>query len=214
VWARAGRALGRAALWAARLVVDFRATRTGIRQAIIAATPLPGQGSADVQALEADAQGWQAEAREWHREWHAESKMAAAEVESRYLRGLAEEIRGRVDLVTAGTDAAMTAIDGMGQRLGRLELDAAAHRNGAPVYPSKKAHLLALYRQHREHGRRDVASRVAGELAEAAGLQPGTARAYVYEELGRLAGNDQEPGTQDRAGRITGPAASRAEDTQ
>ena len=45
VWARFGRALGRAALWAARLLVDFRATRTGIRQAILRATPLPGTRS-------------------------------------------------------------------------------------------------------------------------------------------------------------------------
>ena len=41
VWARFGQRLGRAALWAARLLVDFRATRTGIRQAILRATPLP-----------------------------------------------------------------------------------------------------------------------------------------------------------------------------
>ena len=100
--------------------------------------------------------------------------------------------QGRLDLVTAGTDAAMKAIDGMSQRLGRLELEAAAGGNGAPVYPSKKAHLLALYRQHGEHGRREVASRVAGELAEAAGLQPGTARAYLYEELARLAGDAEQ----------------------
>ena len=42
VWARFGQRLGRAALWAARLLVDFRATRAGIRHAILAATPLPG----------------------------------------------------------------------------------------------------------------------------------------------------------------------------
>ena len=41
VWARFGQRLGRAALWAARLLVDFRATRTGIRHSILAATPLP-----------------------------------------------------------------------------------------------------------------------------------------------------------------------------
>ena len=37
VWARFGQRLGRAALWAARLLVDFRATRAGIRHAILAA---------------------------------------------------------------------------------------------------------------------------------------------------------------------------------
>ena len=41
VWARFGQRLGRAALWAARLLVDFRATRAGIHHAILAATPLP-----------------------------------------------------------------------------------------------------------------------------------------------------------------------------
>ena len=88
----------------------------------------------------------------------------------------------------------------MGQRLGRLELEAAASGNGAAVYPSKKAHLLALYRQHGEYGRREAASRVAGELAEAAGLQPGTARAYVYEELARLAGDSDRPARTARPG--------------
>ena len=46
MWARLGRGLGRAALWALRLLVDFRATRAGIRQAILAAAPLPELESA------------------------------------------------------------------------------------------------------------------------------------------------------------------------
>ena len=54
VWARFGQRLGRAALWAARLLVDFRATRAGIRQAILAATPLPGQ---DEQQAAGDGRG-------------------------------------------------------------------------------------------------------------------------------------------------------------
>jgi hypothetical protein len=49
--------------------------------------------------------------------------------------------------------------------------------------PTKKAALLALYREHAEYGNRDVAARVAAELAPQAGLQPGTARAYLYAEL-------------------------------
>ena len=65
---------------------------------------------------------------------------------------------------------------GLAERLGRLELEAAAGGNGASVYPSKKAHLLALYREHGEYGRREVASRVAGELAER-GRAPGRDRA-------------------------------------
>ena len=49
--------------------------------------------------------------------------------------------------------------------------------------PTKKAALLALYRVHPEYGVKASAARVAGELAAQAGLQPGTARAYVYAEL-------------------------------
>jgi hypothetical protein len=49
--------------------------------------------------------------------------------------------------------------------------------------PTKKAALLALYREHPDYGNRSAASRVAAELAPKAGLQPGTARAYLYAEL-------------------------------
>ena len=52
---------------------------------------------------------------------------------------------------------------------------------------SKKARLLAAYRLHAQYGDRDVASKVAAELAAAADLQPGTARTYLYAELDRLA---------------------------
>ena len=53
----------------------------------------------------------------------------------------------------------------------------------APV--TKKAAFLALYRSHRDYGNRAVASKVAAELAPAAGLQAGTARSYAYEEIGK-----------------------------
>ena len=49
--------------------------------------------------------------------------------------------------------------------------------------PTKKAALLALYRAHPEYGVKASASKVAAELAPQAGLQPGTARAYLYAEL-------------------------------
>ncbi len=52
---------------------------------------------------------------------------------------------------------------------------------------TKKAAFLALYRSHRDYGNRAVASKVAAELAPAAGLQPGTARTYAYQEIGRRA---------------------------
>jgi Protein of unknown function (DUF2637) len=48
---------------------------------------------------------------------------------------------------------------------------------------TKKAILLALYRAHPNYGDRRRASRVAAELAPQAGLQPGTARSYLYAEL-------------------------------
>jgi hypothetical protein len=48
---------------------------------------------------------------------------------------------------------------------------------------TKKAILLALYRAHPDYGDRSRASRVAAELAAQAGLQPGTARSYLYAEL-------------------------------
>jgi hypothetical protein len=48
---------------------------------------------------------------------------------------------------------------------------------------TKKAALLALYRGHPAYGDRAQASRVAAELAPAAGLQPGSARSYLYAYL-------------------------------
>jgi len=67
----------------------------------------------------------------------------------------------------------------------------AAPLPGAPVQeeqaidppPTKKAALLALYREHADYGNREVAAKVAAELAPAARLSAGTARAYVYAEL-------------------------------
>jgi hypothetical protein len=55
-----------------------------------------------------------------------------------------------------------------------------------PVAPTKKLAFLALYRAHQDYGDRKVASKVAAELAPAAGLQPGTARTYVYDEIDRM----------------------------
>jgi len=48
---------------------------------------------------------------------------------------------------------------------------------------TKKSVLLALYRAHPDYGDRRRASRIAAELAPQAGLQPGTARSYLYAEL-------------------------------
>ncbi|MGH3254820.1 MAG: DUF2637 domain-containing protein [Streptosporangiaceae bacterium] len=49
--------------------------------------------------------------------------------------------------------------------------------------PTKKAALLGLYRVHADYGNRSKVGKVAAELAAQAGLQPGTARAYLYAEV-------------------------------
>jgi hypothetical protein len=48
---------------------------------------------------------------------------------------------------------------------------------------SKKAVLLDLYRKHEHAYNREMASRVAAELAPKAGLQAGSARSYIYDEM-------------------------------
>ena len=41
---------------------------------------------------------------------------------------------------------------------------------------------------HSEYGNQSAAGRVAAELAPLAGLQPGTGRTYIAEEVGMLTG--------------------------
>lgn len=60
-----------------------------------------------------------------------------------------------------------------------VEIEAAP----AAAADTKKARLLALYKEHEAYGDRSRASRVAGELAEKADLQPGTARTYINDHL-------------------------------
>jgi hypothetical protein len=59
------------------------------------------------------------------------------------------------------------------------------------VFATKKEAFLHAYRQHPDYGDRGVAAKVAAALAPAAHLQPGTARSYVYEELGRANGDSK-----------------------
>ena len=61
---------------------------------------------------------------------------------------------------------------------------------GQPVtgFPTKKAAFLSRYRGHPEYGNRSAAGRVAAELAPLAGLQAGTGRTYIAEELRKLTG--------------------------
>jgi hypothetical protein len=59
------------------------------------------------------------------------------------------------------------------------------------VFATKKEAFLHAYRQHPDYGDRGVAAKVAAELAPTARLQPGSARSYVYEELGRANGDSK-----------------------
>ncbi len=67
---------------------------------------------------------------------------------------------------------------------------------GQPVtgFPTKKAAFLARYRGHPEYGNRSAAGRVAAELAPLAGLQAGTGRTYIAQELRKLTGPAARPG--------------------
>ena len=55
-------------------------------------------------------------------------------------------------------------------------------------FRTKKAAFLSRYRGHPEYGNRSAAGRVAAELAPLAGLQAGTGRTYIAEELRKLTG--------------------------
>jgi hypothetical protein len=72
-------------------------------------------------------------------------------------------------------------------------------------FRTKKAAFLSRYRGHPEYGNRSAAGRIAAELAPLAGLQAGTGRTYIAEELRKLTdlaarprstgeGNDQPAG--------------------
>jgi hypothetical protein len=55
-----------------------------------------------------------------------------------------------------------------------------------PEFATKKAAFLARYRGHPLYGVREPAGKVASELAPVVGLQAGTGRTYIAEELKRL----------------------------
>ena len=56
----------------------------------------------------------------------------------------------------------------------------------AAEFATKKQAFLSRYRGHPQYGIREAASRVAAELAPLAGLQAGTGRTYIAEELKRI----------------------------
>jgi hypothetical protein len=72
----------------------------------------------------------------------------------------------------------------------QVSADADDHGAGQPVtgFGTKKAAFLSRYRAHPEYGNRSAAGRVAAELAPLAGLQVGTGRTYIAEELRKFTG--------------------------
>ncbi|HXC62864.1 MAG TPA: hypothetical protein VNZ67_00835 [bacterium] len=97
---------------------------------------------------------------------------------------LREELATGLDRIRAAVSEDVTRLYGelaaVAERQGRLELAA-----GASAYPTKKAHVLALYRARADYGHREKAGAAARALAGAAGVPASTARAYVYEELAK-----------------------------
>jgi hypothetical protein len=61
-------------------------------------------------------------------------------------------------------------------------------------FGTKKAAFLSRSRGHSEYGNRSAAGRVAAELAPLAGLQAGTGRTYIAEELRKLTDPAARPG--------------------
>ena len=72
----------------------------------------------------------------------------------------------------------------------QVSADADNQGAGQPVtgFGTKKAAFLSRYRAHPQYGNRSAAGRVAAELAPLAGLQAGTGRTYIAEELRKLTG--------------------------
>jgi hypothetical protein len=77
----------------------------------------------------------------------------------------------------------------------QVSADAGDQGAGQPVtrFGTKKAAFLSRYRAHPEYGNRSSARRVAAELAPLAGLQAGTGRTYIAEELRKLTGLAAHP---------------------
>ena len=187
-WAKLGRGLARLALYTLRAVVDFEGTRRGVKAAILAAAPLPEAEPAAVA-------------------------VSPAAVTAEDLGHLHEEL-SRLGL---RLDEELDEVDQRGREVGRAvsevldRLERLERAAGASAYPTKKAHVLALYRTRGDYGQKDTAGAAAKALADQASVAASTARAYVYEELARLAGDSGQAGTHRQAGTIMDPAASKGE---
>ena len=66
--------------------------------------------------------------------------------------------------------------------------DETGNRDDGPVieFSTKKQAFLSRYRGHPQYGSRQAAAQVAAELAPLAGLQAGTGRTYIADELKRI----------------------------
>jgi hypothetical protein len=90
-------------------------------------------------------------------------------------------IQGTADPAIQGSDEPEDQDD---ERQGEEEDERAAENE--PEFATKKAAFLARYRGHTLYGVREAAGKVATELAPLVGLQAGTGRTYIAEELKRL----------------------------
>ena len=81
-----------------------------------------------------------------------------------------------------------TAINTTGERDGQADDEAVdrGDQEAAAEFATKKQAFLSRYRGHPQYGIREAAARVAAELAPLAGLQAGTGRTYIADELKRI----------------------------
>jgi hypothetical protein len=133
------------------------------------------------------------------------------------LRGLrqmvldAAPVPGTTRVRTAGGEPIQCRADDLGIPRSEFEQpteEQPADRDTAQPavhFSTKKAAFLSRYRGHAKYGNRAAAGQVAAELAPLAGLQAGTGRTYIAEELRKLIeladrprsageGNDQPAG--------------------
>ena len=82
--------------------------------------------------------------------------------------------------------ATATNTTGEPRRPGRRRGRRPRRPEAAVEFATKKQAFLSRYRGHPQYGIREAAARVAAELAPLAGLQPGTGRTYIADELKRI----------------------------
>jgi hypothetical protein len=105
-------------------------------------------------------------------------------------KGLRRMVLDAAPVPEATNAAAAPAIDRPGEpedQDGQADgEDGTSDDEPAVEFATKKQAFLSRYRGHPHYGIREAAGRVAAELAPLAGLQAGTGRTYIAEELKRL----------------------------